>query len=71
MLWVAVFGAVALGGLVMVALFTVSLAHKLADLAGEVRQLAGRAGRLADLVGQVRLPDPLAARETHPGREST
>lgn len=56
MVWVLVFGGIALAGLVMVACYAVWLAHKVADLMSEVRQLGRRAAELAGLVGQVQTP---------------
>lgn len=56
MVWVLVFGGIALAGLVMVACYAVWLAHKAADLMSEVHQLGRRAAELAGLVGQVQTP---------------
>ncbi len=56
MLWVLVFGVIALGGLVMLISYAVWLAHKTADVLSEVQVLSEQAGRLADLVGQLHVP---------------
>ena len=56
MLWVVVFGVLALAGLVTLVCYAVWLAHKTADLLSEVAVLGDRAGELADLVGQIHAP---------------
>jgi hypothetical protein len=52
-LWVIVFVAIALAGLIMVACYAVWLAHKTADVWSEVTVLTGRGAQLAELVGQI------------------
>jgi hypothetical protein len=52
-IWVAVFGGIALVGLVMLISYGVWLAHKAADVMGEIEVLADRAGQLADLLSQI------------------
>lgn len=70
MVWVFVFGGIALLGLVMLASYAVWLFHKFSDVMSEVGVLADRGGQLADLVAQVRLPGPGAddLRAAHSGR---
>ncbi|MFP5283519.1 MAG: hypothetical protein ACLGIF_08730 [Actinomycetes bacterium] len=57
MLWVLLFGGIALVGLAMVVAYGVWLAHKAADVMSEVRVLADRAGQLAELAGQIEVPE--------------
>jgi hypothetical protein len=52
-LWVWVFVAIALVGLVMVGCYVVWLAHKTADVLSEITVLADRAGQLGELLGQI------------------
>jgi hypothetical protein len=57
--WVLVFGGIALVGLVMLISYAVWLAHKAADVMSELAVLADRADQLADLLSQVQPPlDP-------------
>ena len=57
MVWVIVFGGIALAGLVMLISYAVWLAHKASDVWSEVDMLADRANELAELVGQIEVPD--------------
>lgn len=57
MVWVLVFGAIALLALVGLVCWLVWLAHKTADVLAEVQVLGERAGQLAELVGEVRVPE--------------
>jgi hypothetical protein len=61
--WVFVFGGIALVGLVMLIAYAVWLAHKAADVMSEVQVLADRGDQLAGLLGQIQPPDqsPVAA----------
>jgi hypothetical protein len=59
-LWVIVFVAIAVAGLVMVVCYALWLAHKSADLWSEVVVLTDRAGQLAELMGQIQ-PPPVGA----------
>lgn len=56
MVWVLVFGAIALAGLVMLIGYAVWLAHKAADLYSEIEMLGTRATELAALVESIELP---------------
>lgn len=58
MIWVAIFGGIALAGLVMVIAYGVWLWHKASDLFSELQMLGVRATEFADLVGQVHAPGP-------------
>ncbi len=58
MLWVIVFVAVAVAGLVMVVCYAFWLAHKTADVLSEVTVLADRGSQLAELLGQIEMPAP-------------
>ncbi|WP_375426191.1 hypothetical protein [uncultured Friedmanniella sp.] len=60
MLWVWVFVAIAVGGLVMLISYAVWLAHKTADLLSEVGVLADQAGQLGDLLAQIQPAGPSA-----------
>lgn len=56
MLWVVVFLAIAVIGVVMVVCYVVWLAHKTSDLLAEVTVLTERGASLAELLGQISLP---------------
>jgi hypothetical protein len=58
MLWVVIFGLLALAALAVLVGYAVWLAHKTADVFGELAELAERAGQLGDLLAQIRVPDP-------------
>jgi hypothetical protein len=55
--WVFVFGGIALAGLVMLIAYAVWLAHKASDVLSEVKVLADRGDQLAGLLGQIQVPD--------------
>jgi hypothetical protein len=57
MVWVIVFGGIALAGVVMLISYAVWLAHKASDVWSKVDMLAVRANELAELVGQIEVPD--------------
>ena len=57
MVWVIVFGAIALVGLVLVVSYAVWLSHKVADVWSEVRVLADRGDQLVALLGQIQPAD--------------
>lgn len=57
MVWVLIFGGIALAGRITVASYAVWLAHKASDLFSELQMLGKRAEELAALVSQVQLPD--------------
>jgi hypothetical protein len=63
-LWVFVFGGIALAGLVMLIGYAVWLAHKTADVMSEVAVLGDRTGQLFELLGQIQVPEP--ARDVRP-----
>ena len=54
MVWVWVFGGIALAGLVMVASYAVWLWHKASDLFSELEMLGKRATELAALLEQIK-----------------
>lgn len=56
MVWVIVFGAIALAGLIMLVSYAVWLAHKAADLYSEIEMLGTRASELAALLESIELP---------------
>ena len=55
--WVFVFGGIALVGLIMLVAYGVWLAHKAADVMSEVVVLTDLSDQLADLLGQIRPPE--------------
>ena len=56
MVWVLVFGGIALAGLAMVIGYAIWLAHKAADLFSELEMLGTRAKELAALLERIELP---------------
>ncbi len=56
MVWVFVFGGIALAGLVMLVCYAVWLAHKTSDLFSELGMLSNRAGQLMGLAAQISMP---------------
>ncbi len=57
MLWVIVFGSIALAGLIVLLCFAVWLAHKASDVMSEVAMVAANGEKLVDLLGQIKVPD--------------
>ncbi len=53
MVWVLVFGGIALAGLVMVASYAVWLWHKASDLFSELEMLGRRGEELAELLSRI------------------
>ena len=56
MVWVLVFGGLALAGLVMLVCYAVWLIHKASDVMSEVRVLLSRGDQLAALLGEIEVP---------------
>lgn len=56
MIWVLIFGGIALLGVVTVVSYAVWLAHKVSDLYSEVRMLGQRAEEAGELLGRIQLP---------------
>jgi len=56
MLWVIVFAAIAVAGLVVVGCYVVWLLHKTADVWSEVTVLTDRGTLLAELLGEIGAP---------------
>jgi hypothetical protein len=52
-IWVLIFAAIALGGVVMLSCYAVWLAHKTSDVLSELAVLGDRAGQLGELVGEI------------------
>lgn len=52
-MWVLLFGAIALGGLIVVVSYAVWLWHKASDLFSELEMLGRRAEELSDLLAQI------------------
>jgi hypothetical protein len=57
MVWVLIFGGIALAGLVLLICYGVWLAHKASDVMSEVAVLGDQAGRLIDLLAQIQPPE--------------
>ncbi len=57
MIWVLIFGGIALAGVIMLVAYAVWLAHKAADVLSEVGVLADRTGPLAELLSQIQPPE--------------
>lgn len=57
MVWVLVFGGIALAGLVMLVSYAVWLIHKASDVMSEVRVLLSRGDQLAAIVGEIEVPE--------------
>jgi hypothetical protein len=55
-IWVLVFGGIAVAGLAMVVSYAVWLFHKASDVMSEVRVLFDHGDQLATLVGQIQVP---------------
>jgi hypothetical protein len=60
-LWVIVFAAIAVLGLVMLVCYAVWLSHKTADVLSEVGVLADRGAQLGELLGQIQVPQAALA----------
>lgn len=60
MVWVIVFAAIALIGIVTVLGYAIWLWHKASDLFSEIEMLGRRAEELAELVGRIELPGATA-----------
>lgn len=56
MIWVLIFGGIALLGLVTAVSYAVWLAHKASDLYSEVQMLGRRAEEASELLGRIQLP---------------
>ncbi len=56
MIWVLIFGGIALLGVVTVVSYAVWLAHKTSDLYSEVRMLGRRVDEAGELLGAIQLP---------------
>lgn len=57
MIWVLVFGGIAVAGLIMLIGYAIWLAHKAADVYAELRVLGGRANELLELTAQIEVPE--------------
>ena len=71
MLWVVVFLVLALAGLAVLIGYVVWLAHKTADVLGEVGALADQAAQLGDLLAQVQWPEPTLTPSAATGLSAT
>ena len=68
MLWVLIFGGIAVAGLITVIGYAVWLAHKASDLMSEIEMLGTRAEELGELAGQVRFEPSAGAAGTRYAR---
>lgn len=57
MIWVIVFAAIGVAGLLMLIGYAIWLAHKTSDLFAEMKVLGKRGGEFARIAGQIRMPD--------------
>ena len=57
MMWVMIFGGIAVAGLIMVISYVIWLAHKASDVMSEVGVLGDRAGQLMELLSQIEVPE--------------
>ena len=64
MVWVLLFGGLALAGLVILVCYAVWLIHKASDVMSEVRVLLNRGDQLAAIVGEVEVPQWTGFAET-------
>ena len=60
MIWVLIFGGIALCGLIMVLGYAVWLFHKASDVMSEVRVLLDRGEQLGAILGEIELPQMVA-----------
>jgi hypothetical protein len=56
-IWVFIFGGIALAGLVMLVAYAIWLAHKASDVFSELRVVARRGGQLAEIAAQIEIPE--------------
>lgn len=56
-IWVYVFGGIAVAGLIMLVAYAIWLAHKASDVFAELRVLGQRTGKLAELAAQIQVPE--------------
>jgi hypothetical protein len=59
-IWVLIFGGIALCGLIMVIGYAVWLFHKASDVMSEVRVLLNRGEQLGAILGEIELPQMVA-----------
>lgn len=69
-MWVAIFGAIALAGVIMLVCYGIWLWHKVEDLFSELDMLSKRADEMAALLDRVRVPDFEHAQPEHNRRPS-
>ncbi len=68
MLWLLVFGGIAVAGLVTLVSYAIWLAHKTADVLSEVTVVMERLGAFGDLAAQIELPTGAATVAASHGR---
>jgi len=56
-IWVLVFGGIAVAGLIMLIAYAIWLAHKAADVFAEVKVLGNRADQFLQLTAQIEVPE--------------
>ncbi|QDP97277.1 hypothetical protein FOE78_16300 [Microlunatus elymi] len=77
MIWVFVFGGIAVAGLITLVAYAVWLAHKASDVFAEVKVLGKRSEQLLEIVSRIQLPDSSAiepgpaARRIRPAADQT
>ena len=73
MIWVYVFGGIAVAGLIMLVAYGIWLAHKASDVFAELKVLGQRTGKLAELAARIQVPEPGAVpqRSVDPDKNAT
>jgi len=59
-IWVLIFGGIALAGLIMVISYAVWLFHKASDVMSEIRVLLNRGEQLGAILGEIEVPQIVA-----------
>ena len=57
MIWVLVFGGIAVAGLIMLVAYAIWLAHKASDVFAEVKVLGKRADEFLQITSQIEVPE--------------
>ncbi|HEY9264540.1 MAG TPA: hypothetical protein VIP98_07670 [Microlunatus sp.] len=68
MIWVFVFGGIALAGLLMLVAYAIWLAHKASDVFGELKVLGKRGEQLLEIASQIEIPESPASVSGPPAR---
>ena len=68
MIWVFVFGGIALAGLIMLVGYAIWLAHKASDVFGELKVLGKRSEQLLEIASRIQIPESAASVSGPPAR---